>query len=40
LREFNFREKLKEKNENKKKSFEFLNSGAKQKNQGVQNAKP
>jgi hypothetical protein len=31
LRRFNFREKLEEKNENRKKCFGFLNSGAKQK---------
>jgi hypothetical protein len=29
LREFNFREKMKEKNESKEKYFEFFNSGAK-----------
>jgi hypothetical protein len=40
LRDFNFREKLEEKNESRKKYFEFLSSGAKQKNQGVQSAKP
>jgi hypothetical protein len=34
LREFNFREKLEEKNESRKKYFEFLSNGAKQKNQG------
>jgi hypothetical protein len=28
LREFNFREKLEEKNESRKKYFEFLSSGA------------
>jgi hypothetical protein len=31
LRRFNFREKLEEKNENRKKCFGFLNSGAKRK---------
>jgi hypothetical protein len=39
LREFNFREKLEEKNESRKKYFGFLSSGAKQKNQKVQSAK-
>jgi hypothetical protein len=39
LRGFNFREKLEEKNESKKKCFGFLSSGAKQKNQEVQSAK-
>jgi hypothetical protein len=32
LRKFNFKEKLEEKNKSRKKCFEFLNSGAKQKN--------
>jgi hypothetical protein len=40
LRGFNFREELEEKNESRKKYFEFFSSGAKQKNQEVQSAKP